>query len=69
MSNIFVERKKDKTYVATQNGRTIATGETQAKAGLRAHKKRPDDPILAERVHKTNVGKPDKWRRFYLPSK
>jgi hypothetical protein len=69
MSNIFVERKKDKTYVATQNGRTIATGKTQAEAGSRAHKKKPGDPILAERIHRTDVGKPDKWRRFYPPSK
>ena len=69
MSNIFLERKKDGTYVATQNGRTIATGNTQAEAGSRAHKRKPDDPILAERVHKTNVGKPDKWRRFYPSSK
>jgi len=70
MSNIYLERKKsDGTYVATQSGRTIATGVTQAQAGARAHKKKPDDPILAERVHKTNRGKPDKWRRFYPPSK
>ena len=69
MSNIFVERRKDKTYVATQNGRTVATGDTQAQAGRRAHERRPNDPILAERVHKTGVGKPDKWRRFYPTSK
>jgi hypothetical protein len=69
MSNIFLERKKSGTYRATQNGRTIATGDTQAEAGSRARRKKPDDPILAERVHKTNVGKPDKWRRFYPPSK
>lgn len=69
MSNIFLERKKDGTYVATQNGRTIAMGDTQAEAGSRAHKRKPNDPILAERVHKTDVGKPDKWRRFYPSSK
>ena len=68
MSNIFVERKKDGTYVATQNGRTIAAGDTQAQAGRRAHDRRPNDPILAERVHRTDVGKPDKWRRLYPSS-
>lgn len=69
MSNIYLERKKDKTYAATQNGRTIATGKTQAQTGRRAHEKRPNDPILAERVHRTDVGRPDKWRRFYPTSK
>jgi hypothetical protein len=69
MSNIFVERKKDGTYAATQNKRTIAHGETQAQAGSRAHSKKPNDPILAERVRDTNVGGRDKWRRFYPPSK
>jgi len=69
MSNIFVERKKDGTYVATQNKRTIATGQTQAQAGLRAHERKPNDPILAERVRDTEVGGRDKWRRFYPRSK
>jgi hypothetical protein len=69
MSNIFLERKKDGTYVATQNGRTIAQGDTQAQTGSRAHKKKPNDPILAERVRDTDVGGPDKWRRLYPPSK
>lgn len=68
MSNIFLERKKDGTYVATQNGRTIATGETQTEAGTKAHQKKPNDPILAERVRDTDVGKRDKWRRIYPPS-
>jgi hypothetical protein len=69
MTNIFVERKKDGTYVATQNKRTIASGDTQAEAGAKAHAKKPDDPILAERVRDTDVGGRDKWRRFYPPSK
>jgi len=68
MSNIYLERnKKTGTYVATQNHHTIATGDTQAEAGSRAHKKKPDDPILAERVRDTDVGGRDKWRRFYPP--
>jgi len=65
MSNIYLERKKNKPYVASQNGRTIATGNTQEQAGSRAHTKRPEDPILAERQRKTKVGGRDKWRRFY----
>jgi hypothetical protein len=69
MTNIFVERKKNGTYVATQNGRTIATGDTQAEAGSRAHRKKPDDPILAERQRDTDVGTRDKWRRLYPTSK
>ena len=69
MSNIFVERKKYGTYVATQNGRTIATGDTQAQAGRRAHDRRPNDPILAERVRDTDVGGRDKWRRLYPSSR
>ncbi len=69
MSNIYLERKKDTTYVATQNGRTIATGDTQAQAGRRAHERRPNDPILAERVRDTEVGGRDKWRRWYPSSR
>jgi hypothetical protein len=65
MSNIYLERRKDGSFAATQNGRTIATGETQAEAALKAHKKKPDDPILAERVRNTDAGSRDKWRRFY----
>jgi len=66
MSNIYLERKKsDGTYVATQNGRAVATGKTQEQAGLRAHAKKPNDPILAERVRDTTVGSRDKWRRLY----
>lgn len=65
MSNIYLERKKDGSYAATQNGKTIARGETQAETGSKAHKKKPDDPILAERVRDTKAGSRDKWRRFY----
>jgi len=61
----FLERKKDGTYAATQNGHTIATGKTQAQAGSRAYERRPNDPILAGRVRHTDVGTRDKWRRLY----
>ena len=65
MSDIFVERQDDGTYKARQNRRTIAKGVTQEQAAARAHRKRPDDPVLAERVRDTNRGSRDKWRRIY----
>ena len=64
MSNIFVERENG-NYVALQNKRVIASGKTQAEAALNAHRKRPDDPVLAERIRNTNRGSRDKWRRMY----
>jgi hypothetical protein len=65
MSNIYVEREEDRTYVATQNKRVIASGDTQAQAVARARRKKPDDPVLAERVRDTKRGSRDKWRRVY----
>jgi hypothetical protein len=65
MSNIYVEREEDGTYVATQNKRVIAKGDTQAQAVARARRKEPDDPVLAERVRDTKRGSRDKWRRVY----
>jgi hypothetical protein len=65
VSNIFVERQDDGTYKASQNHRTVAKGETQEQAAARAHRKRPEDPVLAERVRDTNRGSRDKWRRIY----
>ena len=65
MADIFVEQKDDGTYRAIQNKKTISTGSTQAEAAERAHAKKPDDPILAERVRNTKAGSPDKWRRLY----
>jgi hypothetical protein len=69
MSNIYLERKKrEGGWKATQNGITIAEGDTQVETGTAARRVSPDDPILAERVEYTKRGKPDKWRRFYPPS-
>jgi hypothetical protein len=65
MSNIYVEREEDGTYVATQNKRVIASGDTQAQAVARARRKEPDGPVLAERVRDTKRGSRDKWRRVY----
>jgi hypothetical protein len=65
MSNIYVEREKDGTYTATQNHRTVATGDTQRETIDRARRVEPDDPVLAERVRDTDVGGRDKWRRVY----
>lgn len=64
MSNVYVERE-DEEYVAIQNKRIIARDSTQAGAAGKAHRKRPDDPILAERVRDTKVGSRDQWRRIY----
>jgi hypothetical protein len=70
MADIFVERKKDGTCVATQNWRAIARGGgTQAEAGAKAREKKPNAPILAERVRDTDVGGRDQLRRFYPPAK
>jgi hypothetical protein len=63
MSNVFVERQDDGSYAAIQNKRVIARGETQAETIDKAQKKRPEDPVLAERVRMTTGGSRDKWRR------
>jgi len=65
MSDIFVERKPDGSYVAYQNKQAIATGSTQADCADRAHLARPDDPVLVERVRDFPSGWRDKWRRVY----
>jgi hypothetical protein len=65
MSNIYVEREDNGKYVAFQNKKAIATGEIQAQAAARARRKRPEDPVLAERVRDTKAGSRDKWRRVY----
>jgi len=65
VSDIYVERKDDGTYRALQNKRVIATGDTQQEAASHAHHRRPNAPILAERVRNTDVGHPDKWHRIY----
>jgi hypothetical protein len=64
MSNIYLEREDD-DYVAYQNKKEIAHGDTQEEAAKRAHRVSPDDPILAERVRMTKGGSRDKWRRLY----
>ena len=65
MSNIYIERKDDRTYAAIQNKKVIATGDTQAETVKRARKRQPDATVLAERVRDTKDGSPDKWRRVY----
>jgi len=65
MSDIIVVRKKPNLYVATQNGRKIAEGETQNEAELNAEKKRQNDPILAQRIRDTENGHRDEFRRLY----
>jgi len=63
MANIYVGRESDGSYSATQNQKTIATGDTQRVTIDRARRIRPDDHVLAERIRDTTVGGRDKWRR------
>jgi hypothetical protein len=65
MSDVFVERKDDGTYVAYQNKRVIARGSTQAETAEKAHRNAPGDPVFVERVRDTKGGSRDKWRRVY----
>jgi hypothetical protein len=64
MSNVYVEQE-DEGYVAYQDKKEIARGDTQEQTAKRAHRVSPDDPILAERVRMTKGGSRDKWRRLY----
>jgi hypothetical protein len=64
MSNVYIEQHDD-NYVAIQNKKVIAEGDTQMEAAKRARRREPDDPILAERVRDTKRGSRDKWRRLY----
>ena len=69
MSNVYIElKRKQEQYLATQNGREIARGETQEETIERARRARrnPEDPMLAERQRlRTGKPHPDKWRRVY----
>lgn len=65
MANVYVEQQSDGSYVATQNKREIAWGDTQREAIDGARAARPDDPVLAERVRDTDRGGRDKWRRAW----
>jgi hypothetical protein len=64
MSKIYVE-KRGTGFVAIQDKKVIAQGDTQEATASAAHRLRPDDPILGERQRFTKVGSPDKWRRLY----
>jgi hypothetical protein len=65
MSDIFITKPKNGPFRAIQNKRIIATGDTQQQAANKAHSKRPNDLMLAERIRHTDIGNPDKWRRIY----
>jgi ferredoxin len=64
VSNVYIEQEDD-GYVAYQNKKIVAEGDTQMQAAKRARRECPDDPILAERVRNTGAGSRDKWRRIY----
>lgn len=65
MTDSIVSRQQDGTYKVTQNGRKFANGKTQQKAANNAAKKKPNDPILAQRQRDTANGKRDQLRRIY----
>jgi len=62
---LLIEQQDDGTYAADYDRALIATGKTQRQTIDRARKIEPDAIALAERVRKTEGGKPDKWRRVY----
>lgn len=64
MSSIYVEQKEGE-YVATQDTRIIATGNTQRQAINRARNLKPNEPVFVERVRHRKTSRPDKWRRAY----
>jgi len=71
MANVFVEPdKQNGGYKATQAGRVIVRGETQAETGEKAHDLRPRDSVLAGRVRLVDdAPHPDKWRHLFGPKR
>ena len=52
MPNVIVE-PEDGTFAAIQNKRVIVRGKTQLEAAVKAHDLRPNDHVVAARVHGT----------------
>ena len=65
MSNIYVERRPDGTYVVERPGaiRASAVCQTQAEAIERAKEIAPNTRPDVERVRHTSRGVPDHWRK------
>jgi predicted DNA binding CopG/RHH family protein len=62
---LFVEQRPQGDYAVRKpdSDRAIAVLPTQAEAIERARELNPGTPPLVERVRRTTVGKPDKWRK------
>jgi hypothetical protein len=67
MSNkdLFVERRDqgDFSVRRANSQRASLVADTQAEAIAGARKLDRDAMVLVERVRRTSVGKPDKWRK------
>jgi pyridoxine/pyridoxamine 5'-phosphate oxidase len=63
---LYIERRPQGDFAVRRGGaeRASEIASTQAKAIKKAEKLDPKAAILAERVKRTNVGKPDKWRHI-----
>ena len=69
MSNVIVEPENDGTYAALQNKRVITGGQTQLEAAEKAHDLRPNDHVVAARVHGTPPPGRDKFRHIFGPKR
>jgi len=60
----FVEQRPDGQFAATPKGATRAAGlfDTQHEAIAQVKQWNPNDRPDVERVRRTDVGGPDKWR-------
>lgn len=64
-NNLFIERRAEGDYAVRKpnSERASAVAPTQAEAIERAKQLNPNAAIHVERVRKTNVGSPNKWRK------
>jgi len=64
-NNLYIERRPDGDYavIKPDADRASAVESTQAEAIERAKELNPVAAIHVERVRKTKVGNPDKWRK------
>jgi pyridoxine/pyridoxamine 5'-phosphate oxidase len=63
--DLFVERRAEGDFAVRRanSQRASLVAVTQAEAIAEARKLEPDATVLVERVRRTSVGKPDKWRK------
>jgi hypothetical protein len=68
----FIEKREDTGDFAVRkpgSERASKTATTQDAAIEAAKKMNPNATIFAERVRRTAVGNPDKWRVVYKPKR